>query len=57
LAESAKFEMSAFNKTYSGLIGKCLEKPNAPYLNVVAHSHISPSKIDFKKSSIFLRAD
>ena len=31
LADSAKFEMSTFNKTYSGLTGYCFEKPNAPY--------------------------
>lgn len=37
MAESANFEMSTFNKNYSGLIWKCFEKPNATYLNVGGH--------------------
>jgi hypothetical protein len=38
MAESADFEMSTFNKNYSGSILRCLEMPHAPYLNVVPHA-------------------
>ena len=31
LVDSAKLEMSTFNKTYSGLIGWCFKMPNVPY--------------------------
>ena len=31
MAESANFEVSTFNKTYSGMILWSFEMPNAPY--------------------------
>ncbi|MCD4746107.1 MAG: hypothetical protein K8R58_07395, partial [Bacteroidales bacterium] len=31
LADSANFMACAFNKIYSGLIGRCFKLPNAPY--------------------------
>jgi hypothetical protein len=32
-ADSDNMKMSTFNKTYSGLIWRCFEMPNAQYLN------------------------
>lgn len=48
MAGSANFEIYTFNKTYSVLIRKCLEMPNAPYLNVGCNTkHLK--KIIFNK--------
>lgn len=51
MAESANFEVNTFNKTYSVLIRKCIEMPNAPYLNVSSNNL---NLIKMKKNLIIL---